>query len=385
VTGTRRLLALAAAIVFVDTTFFAAVTPLLPELSHDYGLTKAMAGVLAAAYPAGTFAGALPGGWLAARAGVKPTVFVGLALMSVASLGFAFAGSAAVLVIARFVQGLGGAASWAGAFGWLVGAAPRERRAELIGGAMGSAIAGAMCGPVLGALAHALTPEAVFSAVSVVGVGLIAWAARTPAARPQAPATFAELAAATRDGRVVAGMWLVTLPGLLFGTIGVLAPLRLDALGAGATAIAACFLVAAGLEAVVSPLAGRVADRRGRLVPSLAGLGGAAVAMACLPWPGAAWGLGALVIVATPVIGILWTPAMALLSDGAEAHGLEQGIAFSLMNLAWSVGQTVGNAGSARLAESAGDALPYLLLCGLCAASFAALRGLALRRPAALG
>ncbi len=34
----------------------------------------------------------------------------------------------------------------------------------------------------------------------------------------------------------------MVLPGLLFGTLNVLGPLRLDALGAGAIAIAACFL-----------------------------------------------------------------------------------------------------------------------------------------------
>ena len=32
-------------------------------------------------------------------------------------------------------------------------------------------------------------------------------------------------------------MWLTTLPGVLFGTVAVLGPLRLDKLGAGAAAI----------------------------------------------------------------------------------------------------------------------------------------------------
>ena len=124
----RRLLVLACAIVFVDTTFYAAITPLLPHFEDEFGLSKSAAGVLVAAYPAGTLAGAIPGGYLAAKAGVRATVLLGLGLMIGSSIAFAFADSIAVLDTARFVQGVGGAASWAGAMAWVAGAAPRERR-----------------------------------------------------------------------------------------------------------------------------------------------------------------------------------------------------------------------------------------------------------------
>ena len=370
----RRLLLLASAIVFVDTAFYAAITPLLPRYVDDLELSKSAAGILSAAYPAGTFAGALPGGWLAARVGVRPTVLLGLGVMAASSVAFAFAETIAMLDAARFVQGVGGACSWAGALGWLIGEAPRERRGELIGSAMGAAIAGALFGPVLGAAAAAAGPQVVFSGVGVVGVGLMAWALRTPARAPGRPPRLRALGAAIRDGRVAGGMWLMTLPGLLFGTLNVLGPLRLDALGAGAAAIAACFLVAAGLEAIIAPLVGRLSDRHGRRAPALAGLAGGAVVMALLPWPTTAWQLGALVVLAAPAIGVLWAPAIAMLSDGAEAHGIEQAIAFALVNLAWALGQTAGAAGSARLAEAAGsDRAPFLTLTVVCALSAAVL------------
>jgi MFS family permease len=369
----RRLLLLASAIVLVDTAFYLAITPLLPSYAREFALSKGQAGVLAAAYPAGTFAGSLPGGWLAARLGVRPTVLVGLGLMSLASLGFAFGNSIAALDVARFVQGVGGAFSWAGAMGWLIGAAPSDRRGELIGQAMGAAIAGALLGPVVGTLAHALGPEAVFSAIGVLGVALGVWAARTPAAPPTRAGSVRMLVGLMRDGPVATAMWLVTIPGLLFGTIGVLAPLRLAELGAGTAAIGAVFLIASALEAVTSPVAGRVSDRRGRLAPSLVGLGGAGVVMALLPWPAGAWLLGVVVVLGSPVIGILWSPAIAMLSDRAEALGMEQAVVFALLNLAWSVGQTCGDAGSARLAQATSDAVPYLTLSVICGLTFARL------------
>jgi predicted MFS family arabinose efflux permease len=362
----RRLLLLACAIVFVDTTFYSAITPLLPHFEDDFDLSKSAAGVLVAAYPAGTFAGALPGGYLAARAGVRATVLLGLSLMVVSSLAFAFADSIAVFDVARFIQGVGGAASWAGAMAWVAGAAPRDRRGEMIGTAMGAAVAGTLAGPLVGAFADAVGIAPTFAGIAVVGTVLAAWALRTPPAEPEGTSTPRELAAALRDGRVAAGIWLIAVPGLLFGTIGVLAPLRLDELGVAAAGIAAAWLGAAVLESGISPLVGRVSDRRGRLFPCLIGLSLAAGLMLLFPWPNAAWQLFVLVILIAPAGGMLWAPSMALLSDGAEAIGIAQGFAFALSNLGWSIGQTAGAAASARLADATSDAVPYLLLAGIC-------------------
>src|SRR4051794_17425392 len=196
----RKLLFLASAVVLVDTSFYAAITPLLPDLTDQFGLSKAGAGVLAASYPVGTFVGGLPGGWMAARVGVRPTVLFGLTLMTLASVAFAFVDSVLLLDIARFVQGVGGAASWAGAMGWLAGAAPREKRGQLIGSAMGAAIAGALFGPVLGVLADVLGHEVVFCGVGAVGVGLIAWTLSTPW-RPRATVRWAGSGARSRTRR----------------------------------------------------------------------------------------------------------------------------------------------------------------------------------------
>jgi MFS family permease len=369
----RRLVAFACLVVFVDTMFYAAITPILPELSDQYDLSKTGAGILAAAYPVGTFLGALPGGWMAARVGVKPTVLLGLSTLVVSSIAFAFAESIVVLDVARFVQGLGGAASWAGSLAWLIGAAPSERRGELIGTALAAAVAGALFGPVLGALADGIGQEAVFGGVAVIGVAMIVWAARMPAAQPDIVTSLRSAIAALGDRRVAAGMWLTTLPGLLFGTVAVLGPLRMDELGAGSAAIAAAFLIGAAFEAFAAPVIGRLSDRRGRLIPCIMGVIGGGLSMLVLPWPESAWVLGVVIVLASPAIGILYTPAMAMLSEGAEQLGIAQGYAFALTNLAWGIGQGVGEAGSGRLADSAGDRVPYLVLAGVAAATLVVL------------
>lgn len=370
----RRVVVLVSTIVLLDVVFYSAITPLLPSYVDDLGLSKSDAGVLSGAYALGTLVASLPAGWLAARWGARPTLLAGLGVLAVASIAFGLGESFGVLVGARLLQGIGGAGSWAAGLAWLVEVAPRDRRGQLIGIALGAGIAGAVGGPVLGALAEALTPESVFSAVAVLAALLAAAVLISPASGGPAPPS-GDLLRALRDRRIQAGAWLTALSALFFGTFGVLVPLRLDSFGVTAAGIAAVFLAAAAVEAAVSPLAGRLSDRRGRLVPLRIGLAGVLVACLVLPVPGAAWPLAAAVVAAAATAGMLLTPASALLSDGADRSGLAQGLAFGLFNLAWAGGQVAGSAGGARVADATADATPYLALAVLAATTLVLLRG----------
>jgi predicted MFS family arabinose efflux permease len=366
----RRLSLVVGAIVLVDTMFYAAITPLLPRLADELDLGKNGAGVLAGAYAAGTLIGSLPAGWLAARVGVKATVLSGLALMSVSGLAFAFGGSIMVLDGARFLQGVGGACSWAGGMAWLAAEAPPERRGEMIGGVLGAAIFGVQLGPVVGALATAIGREAAFSTAVLFGLALGAWA--WTMAAPPGSETLKTPASALRERSMVAGMWLTALPAAAFGVLDVLAPLRLDALGATSLALGATFFAAAGVEAIVSPAAGRAADRRGALPVARAGLAIGAIALVVVQLPGSAWLLAVVVVFVAGLLGVLWVPAGLLLTAGAERIGLDHAYAFAFFNLGWAAGFTVGAAGGGAVAQASSDAVPYLLLAGAYAASLAA-------------
>jgi MFS family permease len=362
----RRLLLLVCAVVLTDTMLFAALVPLLPGYTAEFDLSKSGAGLLVGAYAAGAFLFALPGGLAAARFGPKPAVLAGLAGMAVASLAFGFAGDAWTLGLARLAQGASSALSWAGALSWLVAGTPRERRGEMLGAAIGSAVFGALLGPALGAVAEGLGPRPAFVAVAGLSGGLMLWALRTPGVTAS-PQPFSALVDAVRKPVVLGALWLMVLPALLFGVLAVLVPLELDAGGWSAAAIAAVFIAGAGVEVVVAPLLGRFSDRRGRLLPvrmALAGSIAVTVALALADLPAL---IAVLVVAAAIVFGSFWAPAMALLSDGAEGIGLAQGLAFGLMNAAWGAGNSLGPTLGGSLADAAGDALPYALMAGICA------------------
>lgn len=364
----RRLLLLVGAIVFVDLMFYAAITPLLPWYAERFDLSKTGAGVLAGSYAAGTLLGSLPSGWLATRIGSRRTVLVGLALMSVASVGFAFGHTVAMLDAMRFLQGVGGACTWAGGLGWLISLTPAEDRGATIGKAMSAALGGLLFGPALGALARAVGPEAPFASIAVLGA-LLAVAALRIEAPSVGTVVERPLATALRERSIRTGMLLVTVPALVFGAIEVLVPLALDRLGATSVGIAATFIVAAGIEAGAQILSGRVADRRGRLWPIRICLAGALVFMLVLPLPDAALLLAVVTTIGCVVTGALNTPAMAWLSDGVEAAGIGQGFGFALVNLVWASGQVVGTIAGGALAGATSDAVAYLALALVCAAT----------------
>jgi MFS family permease len=378
----RRLFWLVAAVVLVDTMFFAAVAPLLPHYSNELDLSKTGAGVLTAAYPAGTFVGALPSGWLATRWGVKPTLLLGLAMLGTASLGFAFAGNVVVLDGARFLQGVGGACMWAAGMAWLVSASPAERRGEMIGAALSAAIVGVLLGPVLGGAATLLSPEAVFSSVAVVAAGLAAWTWSMPGVEPEASPGLRAMLRALGRPAVLIGFWVFTLPALFSGVIEVLVPLHLDELDVGGAGIGVIFLLAAAVEALASPFAGRVSDRAGRLTPIRAGLLGAAVMAIALPLPDTAVLVGLFVMLTFVALASFWAPGMALLSDAAEDAGLDQALAFAISNLAWALGHVFGAGVGGAVADATSDTVPYAVLAVACAVTLAALTASRRRREA---
>jgi MFS family permease len=369
----RRLLVLVSVVVFVDAMLFGALAPLIPGYADEFGLSKTGAGLLVGSFGAGALLGGIPGGLAAARFGPKQAVVAGLLLLAVASFAFAAAEGPWALGLARLVQGFSSTITWAGALAWLTVATPRDRRGELIGTAFGAAVFGAILGPMFGAVADAVSVRATFVVVGLVAAALAAWAATRPSARSEAK-TPGAVRRAFADRTFIGGLWLNTLPALLFGMLVVLVPLRLDRGGFTPFAIGAVFLAAGLVEVVVNPILGRFSDRRGRLLPIRAALAasiGVAVAFSIArdPYP-----VALLAVLAAISFGAFYTPGMALVSDRSETVGLSQALGFGIMNTAWALGNMSGPALAGTISDATGDAVPYLLAAALCVLTLAATR-----------
>lgn len=358
----RRLLIFASAMVFFDVVFFSAIAPLLPDYVDDLGLSKAQAGVLSAAYAAGTLVFALPGGLVAARFGPRRTVIWGLLLLGASSVVFGFAADFWLLDAARFSQGAAGALIWSGALTWLISVSPPERRGTVIGTALGTAVAGALLGPAVGALAAAVGTEPVFSGVFVIALVLAAYATRLEDAEAPETQNLREVFETIGSRPIMLATTFVAVPSVMFGAVEVLVPLEIADLGGGHALIAGGFIAGAALEAFLAPMVGRYSDRAGRRVPFMVGLVICAAAMAAVAI-GSQMGIVMAGLILTSLGGgICFTPALTMLSDAAENSRLHQGYAAGLSNMAWASGQVVGGLAGGSAASVAGNAVPSVAI-----------------------
>jgi MFS family permease len=180
------------------------------------------------------------------------------------------------------------------------------------------------------------------------------------------------LLAAIRNPLIARGAWLVGCSALFFGVLDVLLPLKLAAVGATGAVIAGVFLVSAALEAIVSPLTGRYADRRGWIGPARAGLLGSAVVALIASVPDTTALLCVVGVAAGPAVGVLWIPGLSLLAEGSDAAGLDHAYAYAVMNLFWAGSQAVASGGGGALAHATSDFVPYAIVAAVALATLAA-------------
>ena len=361
----RRLLALACAIVFIDTVFYAALVPLIPYYAGEFGLSKFGAGLLNGAFGGGIVVGAAPGAYLASRIGVKPTALAGLALLSVTSLFFGFADSAWLLVALRLGEGFGSAFSWIAAFTWITSTASEERRGQMIGTLISAAVVGSLLGPLLGAAADRFGIAPTFATVAGAGALVFAWASTQPASRPAERPSFRALKEILRP-RLATGIALISISPLLFSVLSVLAPLEFSRFGWGAFAIGAVLLAGALFETTVHPVLGRWSDRTGYRRPVTFGLVTSVLLLLLLPWAPNAWLLALLVVLAAGIFNSPLTPGTALFTAGADKAGIGQALGFGVTNVAWASGYGIGAPVGGALADFGGDLVSYSALAVVC-------------------
>ena len=369
------------ALVLFESIMYSVVTPVLPHYAHSLGASKSSIGLLVAAYPAGMLPGALLGGWIATRFGVRRTTLVGLLLFSASSIAFGFGTDIATLDAMRFVQGIACGCIWSGGLTWVIAVAPRERRGEVLGSVIAAAIFGTILGPVMGTAAVALGTDVVFTFLGAICVVLAAWTFRHPQPPPAETGDGAPLRTLVSSSGMMLGLWLVLLEAGTLGALSTLLPLRLSHIGASGIVIGITFVLASVLSTLVAPMVGRVTDRRGAGVPLCAGLLTTAALVLLMPLPHTVFLLAALSVITVGGPLTAYTiPAISLITESAERIGLALIVSTMMFNIAWAIGETVGAPAAASISQATTDAVPLLALAVIMVATFGAVIATGLMR-----
>jgi MFS family permease len=362
-----------------ESAMYSTLTPVLPHYARVLHAGKPSLGLLVAGYPAGLIPGALLGGWLASRQGVRRTTIAGLIGFGIAIAGFGLCTQIVALDLLRVAQGAFCGLIWGGGLTWLIAAAPVKQRGAAIGGAIGAATLGTLIGPLLGTLAEAIGPAPVFCATGAVSLALAGWTASHPGPARAASGDGAgaersipvQLRAALAAGGFGIGTWLIMLEAIFFGAAGLLLPLRMARLGVPGWAIGATFVAASALSTVLSPVIGRSVDHRGarRTMTNGLLLGIPLVAVMMLPHDPALLVTLAVVALGAPMTAAT-IPAVSLMTDATERAGVTLILATTAVNLAFAIGETIGSPVAAGLSTLSGDLLPLFLIAGLMTLTF---------------
>jgi len=162
------------------------------------------------------------------------------------------------------------------------------------------------------------------------------------------------------------GCWVILLEACVIGATGTLLPLRLSHFGASGVAIGITFVIASLLALLVNPVVGRLLDRRGVVLPLIAGLAGTAVLLALLPVPRSPLPLAALTVLTLGgPLTACGLPAISITTDAIERIGAALAFGSMLFNLAWATGETIGAPAAASLSLATSDRVPLAALAAL--------------------
>jgi MFS transporter, DHA1 family, solute carrier family 18 (vesicular amine transporter), member 1/2 len=361
---------------FVDASLYLAVIPLLPHYVDRFGLSTLGAGVVVAAYPVSVPLVSLGCILLVPRVGAKRITLVSAALMSVATVIFAWAPSATVLVAARLVQGLASGSIWTGSMAWVTDNAPPGRRGRESGIVMGMLSAGSVAGPGVGALAAWAGQELAFGLVAGVSLLGVVLAGLAPSGRFDATPTQLgpALAAAIRQSAMRAALALTLIDLLTFGAVDVLVPLHLGAGGTSVGVIAAALGAGAALGAVTGPIAGRMVDRVGAQQVGRVTAGCIVVIPVVLALRPPTSVQLAILVIGGPLFALVGSAIFPLSSSGADAAGVAHVAATGLMGVVWAGGFTVVPVLAGAIAQSASTTIAYLIMAALSLPVLAILR-----------
>lgn len=373
--------------VLIDLIGFGIVIPILPYYAQRFGAHGVGYGMLIGAYAGMQFIATAVLGRLSDRWGRRPLLLFTMALNAIGYLGFAFAGSFGVLLLARLVSGFaGGNISVAQAYvADITTPAERSKGMGVIGAAFGL---GFIIGPATGGLSShylgALAPGLIAAGLSILNL-VLAWRILPESLAPEHRSVkplfnAAHFGDAFRhpELRWLMAVWFLAPAGFAGYTVAL--PLyAATRFGWGAKELGWLFMIIGIVASIIQGWGfGKLAKRTGERPLLIAGMFGMAFAVLVVPFAGSAlllylWTV--LLAFSNSIFGPAASGMVSVLADPSE-QGTILGVAQSLAAL----GRLIGPASIGLLYDRGGALLAFTTSAGVM--GLGALASLAIPKPA---
>jgi MFS family permease len=273
----------------------------------------------------------------------------GMLSLAAATIVFALSANIYVLILARIIQGISGAATWSAGLALLADTYGPEERGGKLGLAMSVMSVGMLLGPVAGGLIYdnlGYTATFVIPAIIASVIGLLFMTGKTPHPHIAKNDGTSYLKPIRKSPAVFfACVAIIVLGAATFRIAEPYMPVYLyDTFAATPTAIGLAFGFMALLSAVTQPFAGKLYDRHGGRVLITAGLfASAGVLAAAVLMPTLVMTAVVFALIGCTISFVL-SPMMPLLADlyGSGVEGGSQGFAYGVYNTLFSLGLALG-------------------------------------------
>jgi predicted MFS family arabinose efflux permease len=358
--------------IFAAELGWAGISPLLPSFQDRYELTDVAAGLIVAVASVGILLVSLPASALTNRFSVRTLTLWSLAALALGNFCVGFSSSFAVLLVGRFVFGVGLGAMWVTATAWLHEASEEGARAlALTTSVVG---AGSLIGPALtGSLGERYSLGTPFILLGCVVASVLVLLAALPLASGRAvepgPPLREMLRDAGADTLMTTSLVLTLAVALMWMSAELLTPLRFAEHGFTASRIGLVFSAASIAFVITSAATSRRAERYAtiRLSAVWTAIFAACVLIAVVgvePLPTIAF-LVAMALTTGVLVALTYPLGVA----GAAQGGFSVAVVGALINLVWAVSGLVGPMVGATAAQFVDDRVWFL---GLAAFGFGA-------------
>jgi multidrug resistance protein len=333
----------------LDMLVYSLVIPVIPSYALRLGADTVTIGIIFGSFSISLLIFSIPFGIISDRIGRQPFMVLGMLSLAATNAIFAVSGNFYVLIIARLLQGMSGAATWSAGLAMIADTFEPDERAVRLGAAMSFMSVGALLGPAAGGLLYdnfGYATTFIVPSVMACAVGLASLMIKEPAGlRVQipfkehispllkAPGLFVAIALAVVAGAATYGIlepympvYLLrsfsatpTIVGLTFGSMSFLSIVAQPVVGKLYNAYGPNKLISAGLVCSAFVITGSV------LMPSLRTT---AIIFSLL---------GA-------TLGFALTPMLPLLSDlyGGKGDSNSKGLVYGVYNTLFSLGLAIG-------------------------------------------